>query len=994
MATGNWERIQQIFLEAADLAPDEQEEFLARTCGADESLRRNVATLLESDRRRGAGIAQAVVGAAQSLLDEDPLLNTICGSWRLVHEIGRGGMGTVYLAVRNEGGFHQTGALKLVKRGMDTEEVLNRFRRERQILANLEHPHIARLIDGGATPGGQPFLVMEHVEGVPVAEWRRKTNPGVEDCCRLMLKICDAVAHAHRRLVVHRDLKPGNILITPDGSPKLLDFGVAKLLDRDPDEALTSTRAAGLPLTPGYASPEQVLGQPVTTATDVYSLGAVLYGLLAGTPAHRFQTMSVLEVERTICRTAITRPSSAVPEGEPNAARRRRQLAGDLDNIVLMAMRKEPERRYASVDELAADLRRYLEGRPVRARKDSLRYRAAKFVRRNRLSLAAGAVVLASLMAGIVVSVSEARQAEAARRAADAQRMEADHARQASERDHAEAERERDTALAERTRAEKEALRARAAEGRAEQRLTDLAELANHSLFNIHARLARLPGATAARREIVKDTLDYLEKLARDVGHDARLRLPLGAAYLNLGDLQGYPFGPSLGDNEGALKSYLRGIEMLEPLRRSHANDFRVLQARIKLQRSAASILSVQAKEGAAQALLRDAIAAVSVLHRLQPGGYEPAALEGTLYKVMAESIARDDVAGGLVWIRRSRAVFDGLVARWPDSEDALELQASVLSRIGAMLNGTGQPRAALAELEKCAEIRERLSRAHPEDVMHRRDLMLVYGRIAAFLGNPFVSNLGDFEGARRYYRKAVALAEANAAADAENRTAQYDLAASLLRLGAVETPPAELPEAVRNLNRAGALLEKLTIASPSDLRYLREWALAREYLGLRLRESGRSDEALAELRSSLALAEKLLKASVGDRSALSQHLASERAIAQLLAERGDREGALAAAGAYIRRAEAALAAGKETDLLRLYVAKGWMALATIFRTFAERPDAPPGARAADWQQARDASARSVAAFSQISGARQDPLFEGTRQSAAALLTECERRLR
>src|SRR5262249_42036170 len=267
-------------------------------------------------------------------------------------------------------------------RGMDTEEVLRRFRHERQILAGLEHPYIARLIDGGATADGRPFFVMEKVEGEPVHVYCRSHRLSVESRLRLFLRVCEAVSYSHRALVVHRDLKPGNILVTAEGVPKLLDFGVAKLLDPSADPGLTATVYGIGPLTPEYASPEQVRGLPVTTTTDVYALGAILYELLTGAPAQRFDTHTPVEIDRVVCATEPKRPSMAAEE-----------LNGDLDNIVLMAMRKESARRYQSVDEFAADIVRYLDGRPVAARQDSFAYRAGKFMRRHRLAITASAVV-------------------------------------------------------------------------------------------------------------------------------------------------------------------------------------------------------------------------------------------------------------------------------------------------------------------------------------------------------------------------------------------------------------------------------------------------------------------------------------------------------------------------------------------------------------------------------------------------------------------------
>jgi len=433
----NWEKVQEIFFAAADLPSAEQHRFLEGACRDNPDLRRDVDSLLVADRTHSHDIDLAVKAAAQEILDADPVIGARFGPWRVSREIGRGGMGIVYLVIRDDAQFQKQAALKLIRAGMDTAELLLRFRHERQILASLDHPYIARLIDGGTTPEGRPFLVMDHVEGLRIDSWCRGHSLGVEDRCRLFLKVCEAVSYAHRSLVVHRDLKPGNILIAADGSPKLLDFGVAKLLAADRDPALTTAAPA---VTPDYASPEQILGQPITTAADIYSLGAILYQLLSCTKPHRLGSATPAEIQQAVCHTEIPRPSAAVDRELPNAARLGRRLAGDLDNIVMMALRKEPERRYASVDQFADDIRRHLDGRAVRARQNSVAYRTRKFLRRRRFEIAGTAIVVASLVAGIVMALSQGRQAETARQAAESQRKVAEVQRAVAERERAGAE--------------------------------------------------------------------------------------------------------------------------------------------------------------------------------------------------------------------------------------------------------------------------------------------------------------------------------------------------------------------------------------------------------------------------------------------------------------------------------------------------------------------------------------------------------------------------
>lgn len=403
------QRIEELFLYASDLPEAERTAFLDAECAGDGDLRREIEFLLREEDATEAPFATLIMDAAESLADGDreALAGRRVGAYRITKPIGQGGMAEVFLAVRDDDQYQQSVAVKLIRRGMVTSAMLTRFRHERQILASLNHPNIARLLDGGTTGDGLPYFVMEYIDGQPITSYCDERRLSVKQRLRLFRAVCGAVQHAHRNLIVHRDLKPSNILVTEDGAPKLLDFGIAKLLS--PSMSATAlTLAQTAPsvrlMTPHYASPEQVRGEPVTTATDVYALGAVLYELLTGATPHRFRDGSFTEIERVICEQEIERPSAAVKQPEA-PARLRRELKGDLDNIVLMALRKESERRYQSVEQLSEDIRRYLEGRPVQARTDALGYRAGKFIRRHKAGVAAAALFVV-LLGGFTVMTS------------------------------------------------------------------------------------------------------------------------------------------------------------------------------------------------------------------------------------------------------------------------------------------------------------------------------------------------------------------------------------------------------------------------------------------------------------------------------------------------------------------------------------------------------------------------------------------------------------
>lgn len=413
-----WERAVALFEEAAELQEPAVTAFLDKACGGDQELRAEVVSLLAADRdgtsSLDAAVGVALAEAAVRVTEETPLPSRI-GPYRVISEIGVGGMGSVYLAER-EGDYQQRVAIKVV-RGLLGTDGLRRFKVERQILASLAHPNIARLLDGGTTGDGLPYLVMEYVDGVPIDAYCEARALSLADRVRLFLRICDGVAAAHRSLVVHRDLKPSNILVTADGVPKLLDFGIAKLLTDDETGTALHTAPSVRLLTPEYASPEQARGEALTTASDIYSLGVLLFELLTGTRPHAFETRSGSEVERVLSEHEAPRPSTVAP-----APGRARELAGDLDTIVLTALRPEADRRYASVQHLAEDLTRYLEGRPVLARPSTWWYRSGRFARRHRVGVATAAMFVV-LVTGFGIALAQfaaraARERNAAERVA------------------------------------------------------------------------------------------------------------------------------------------------------------------------------------------------------------------------------------------------------------------------------------------------------------------------------------------------------------------------------------------------------------------------------------------------------------------------------------------------------------------------------------------------------------------------------------------------
>lgn len=427
MVDKDWQIVDALLNRVQDLPPSERAKFLDEA--GDGEIRAEVESLLACEAKAEDFLQMPALSFSDGLLssaDSDELAGQQIGRYRIVRELGRGGMGAVYLAERTDEDVRQLVALKLLKRELNTADIRRRFTHERQILASLEHSQITRLLDVGSTSDGVPFFVMEYVDGVPIDEYCRQNGLAIDDVLNLFRAACDGVAFAHRKLVVHRDLKPSNIFVTAEGTPKLLDFGIAKLLtpEFEGSSEHTVTQLGAMSL--HYASPEQIRGEPVSTATDIYSLGVVLYELLAGRRPFEIAGQNTEEIIRSVCETEPQKPSTAARDAETGrrgdtgmgklaASPRHRVsvsgLKGDLDNIVLMALRKEPARRYSSVEQFSEDIRRHLEGLPVTATKDTIAYRAGKFVKRHKVGVAAAMLVVLTLVGAVLITARQARVA-------------------------------------------------------------------------------------------------------------------------------------------------------------------------------------------------------------------------------------------------------------------------------------------------------------------------------------------------------------------------------------------------------------------------------------------------------------------------------------------------------------------------------------------------------------------------------------------------------
>ena len=981
-----------MFTALATLPPAERTAFLDQTCTDDPELRREVESLLAFDEPAGADLSQILEGAAASFVDGSSFLGRRFGPYTATAVLGAGGMGVVYLGIRDDDQFRKQVAVKVVKRGMDTDAVVDRFRRERQILANLDHPYIAKLLDGGATEDGLPYFVMEHIQGKPIDEYCAAADLGIEQRCDLFRKVCEAVSYAHRNLVIHRDLKPANILVAADGTPRLLDFGISRVLTPEGSATAAEQTLQNRPLTPDFASPEQVRGGPVTTATDVYALGAVLYYLLTGTKPHRLEVYSPLEVERAVCEREPLRPSAVAPE------KLRRRLAGDLDAILLTALRKEPARRYQSVDQFSDDVRRHFAGLPVSAREDTALYTAGRFLRRHWLGVAASAVVAVSLAGGAIVASWEARQAQKQRQVAEVRRREAERERaraqaqarlaeiqsQTAIREHQAASRERDAAV--RASAEANVQRRRA-----EQRLRSIVE-ASTALLDIHKVLERLPGATGARKQVVEATLNYLDEVAKTSGDDAGVLDVLAGAYMRLGDVQGMPDHPSLGDTAGAQASYQKALAVLKRNQALRPEDLKVLDGLIEVHSRLGRIAELMGRSQEALAHFLAALAAAETSVQREPAALSAWTSVCSVNREIADLLYGVKTDEAAAYARKGLAVCQKVAAEHPGDPDLLEPLADAHSALGKTLVVSALP-AALDQFKQTALIREQLVALKPDDALRRRVLMVVYGHIGDMLGNPWFDNVGQPEEAIAYYSKAGAIAESMAQADPRNSLAQFDLASILMRQGLIAPSPAGIPDSLKTLRRAALIEETLREQDSKNFKHAENLAILYEYIGTRLADLGDREAALANYRQSLALAQSVSAEAPRNVSVRYQILVDYHWLSRLRAEAGDRAGA-------VEMAQAAIAAvGRfekeipEAPALLPYAPRSRQWLGEVYRKLAETADASAAQRTEDWREARAALAESVEAWKKIAAAKVPGNPARELQESAAELAECDRQL-
>ncbi|HET7694168.1 MAG TPA: serine/threonine-protein kinase [Vicinamibacterales bacterium] len=728
-----WRRIKTIAAAALDLDEPARAAYVLEACGGDAPLAAEVRSLLDSTLAAGPYFETPAGAAAATLMTP----GTRIGPYRIVRELGAGGMGSVYLAERDDGEFGQRVAIKIVRGGFGSPFLLDRFREERRILASLDHPNIARLLDGGTTPAGLPYVVMEFVEGEPIDGFCARRALPLRERLAVFRQVCAAVQHAHQHLVVHRDIKAANILVTAEGTPKLLDFGIAKLLEPQGGVHI-GAHTTVLVMTPESASPEQIAGKAVTVATDVYALGVLLYRLLTGRGPYRAPLETEEQVMRAV-REQVPDPPSAAPD--PLLGR----IPTDVDRIVLKALRKEPERRYDSAGQLADDVQRFLDGRPVLAAPDTRRYRAAKFVHRHRVAVTAAAAVLVAVAGGVAATVWQARVAERERQRAQAQ-------------------------------------------------FDAVRGLAQSVLGELNDAVEKLPGSTAANEIIVRRATEYLNALYGYAASDVTLRRELAAGYIRLGTIQGRPGVPNLGDVASNRVNLNKAIALLEPIAggdRADAGD------RLTLASALLRLAGAEANQAESDRLLhrtRQIIESMSPAERSLP---RARFIRQTLYMELGTTLREArKYPEAYELFKLSLQAAEEEAAALPANLNASRNLSLAYKRNGAVLEDMRRTADAIQLYEKALDLDRRRVAAEPSRPLWRLDLSFAIGALAAA-----VMKTDPATGLARY-EEAVKLREQVVRDDPNDDFARTSLARGYERLALVHSYLGHVAETIDSNRR------------------------------------------------------------------------------------------------------------------------------------------------------------------------------------------------
>ncbi len=817
MKKEDWKKVADIVSNALALGEKEREKYVFEQSKKFPELKGEIESLIHMEGEADDYFDSSEGFHFTNFWEDDAVsanVGQIIGSYRIIKELGIGGMGAVFLAERTDGEFTQKVAIKMLRREFNTSKIRQRFEKEKEIQAKLIHPNIARLIDAGTTEDGIPYFVMEYIEGINICDYSQKENLSLEECLKLFNKVCDAVAFAHRNLIIHRDLKPSNIIVTKNGEPKLLDFGISKLLNEELNETHTVTKMGVM--TPEYASPEQVRGKSVTTSTDIYSLGIILFELLTGSRPFGNEIRKSDDLLKAIIEEEPKRPSDilsqarlieipkvkreAIQEYEKasstqpatqilDEAKTKRlinetrpqfssiypkQLNGDIDNIVLKALRKESERRYQTVEQLSADIWRHLDGMPVSARPATFSYRASKFIKRNRYGVMASGIIILAIISGLITTLWQARRAEI-------QRV------------------------------------------KAEQRFNDVRGLANSILFKVYPTVEKLEGSIEARQQIVENALKYLDSLSKEASENTELQLELADAYKKIGDVQGNNKYPNLGDLKGSLESYQKAVGLIRDVHQKQPNDDRVKSKLADALEQEAFVLWWMGDNPKTYTKYDEAVKLYQELIRSNPGSIEHKFSLADLYLFYGDVPYWEnkyDEAGKIYELAHNS--LKEIVRQNPNDLEKKAKYAYSFGRLAKIDMGKGNYEESIKKLKTSEEIAQGIVDKNPKSFKFRETL---WG--AQFSTCEMYIVKGDAEGAIKSCPVIIETQKKQVELEPNNITAKYNLSMSYNYLGRAYRMKKNYDKALESFDESIKNMDLVLRDNPKNIGYRQEKLIA-----------------------------------------------------------------------------------------------------------------------------------------------------------------------
>lgn len=852
MQTDNWEQVKELLDEVLQIEPSKRKIFLRKSTVSDQ-IKAEVESLIAFEDEAENLMNLSAIEFSKDFFSEEEETNALLGQqigvYQIIREIGYGGMGAVYLAERNDGKFEQKVALKLLKREMNTAAIRRRFRQEGEILASLEHPNIARLLDTGTTEDKSPYIAMEYVEGLPIDLYCLKHQLDLNKRLDLFRQVCVAVNYAHRNLIVHRDLKPSNILVTNDGIPKLLDFGISKILSAEIEQIDSATVTRLGAMTPSYASPEQLQRKSVTTATDIYSLGVILYELLCGHRPFEEKEDNLKDIFQAVLETDPPLPSSKLDKiseklktfsekeinlpdsideiptitldsnNKTKSAKpiltkpellflTSNNLRGDLDNIVLKALRKEPERRYSSAENLAEDIHRHQRGLPVSARPNTFSYRLEKYVKRNRFAVIAGSLFLLAFIGGVATTIWQARIAQTERL-------------------------------------------------KAEKRFSDVRKLANSYLFDVYPEIENIEGSLKVREKIITNALQYLDSLSNEASGDLALQSELATAYEKIGDVLGALKNSSLGNIQAGLDNYKKAQKLRESILDANPNEFEAKDKLVNNYFTIARTLWMNSQTKDAEEMFEKTIKLQRELVSVQPDSVE---MQNRLAVLLIDYGAipafNSQSEKALALFNEALQIVEKLRQTQPGNPEFKKTLTRLLRTMSKAQSSSGNFEEGIKGLNQAIEVSKELAKEFPTDFRVQRSVWLTNLLLCElYIGKK------DGQKAVETCPPTIEFPQTALQKEPDNGVVAYDLAISHFNSARAYRNGKIYPKTVEHSEKALEVMTQLLKKSPDNLDYKRNLAIYETEKVRALIELKEPDKSISALNNVINILNPILEA-------------------------------------------------------------------------------------------------------------------------------------